>query len=55
MPGFNAHSDHASNSTTEQDTDCLNAQRSADNMLFVMVGMVLVWAAWLIVSLIELA
>jgi hypothetical protein len=55
MPSFNTHSDHASDSTTAQDTDCLKAQRSADNMLFAMCGMVLTWIGWLVASLIELA
>ncbi len=54
MPGFNTSSDNASDSTTEQDTDCLKAQRDADNMLFVMVGMAVTWLGWLVASLIEL-
>jgi hypothetical protein len=55
MPGFNTSSDHASHSTTESDSDCLKVQRDADNMLFAMVGMVVTWIGWLVVSLIELA
>jgi len=55
MSGVNTHSDYASNSTTEQNTDCLKEQRKADNMLFCMMGIALSWLAWLIVSLIELA
>jgi hypothetical protein len=54
MPGFNTHSDNASNSTTEQDTDCLKAQRDADLFLFAMIGMVVTWFAGLIISVIEL-
>jgi len=54
MPGFNTHSNNASSSTTEQDTDCLKAQRDADIMLFCMMGMVVTWFGWLVVSLIEL-
>ncbi len=55
MPSSNTHSDHASDSTTEQDTDCLKAQRDADLFLFAMIGMVVSWLAWLIISIIELA
>jgi hypothetical protein len=55
MSGFSTRSNDASDSTTKQDTDCLKAQHDADIMLFAMIGMVLSWVAWLIVSLIELA
>jgi hypothetical protein len=55
MPGVNTHSDHASDSTTESDSDCLKVQRDADNMLFAMCGMVVTWIGWLVASLIELA
>lgn len=55
MPGVNTHSHNASDSTTEQDTDCLKAQRSADLFLFAMIGMVVSWFGWIVVSLIELA
>jgi hypothetical protein len=55
MPGFNTHSDHASDSISEQDREFLRLQRSADHMLFAMCGMVVTWIGWLVVSLIELA
>jgi hypothetical protein len=55
MSDFNTHSDYASNSAAEPDTDCLKAQRNADNMLFAMAGMVVTWLAVLVISLIELA
>lgn len=54
MSGFNTRADDASNSTTEPDSDCLKSQRSADNMLFAMIGMVITWLGWIVVSLIEL-
>jgi hypothetical protein len=54
MPGFNSHSDNASSSINEPDTDCLKTQRDADLFLFAMIGMVLTWIWWLVVSLIEL-
>jgi len=55
MPGFNTHSHNASDSTTEQDQDCLKAQRDADIMLFCMIGMAATWLGLLVVSLIQLA
>jgi hypothetical protein len=55
MPSNNTSSNDASDSTTEQDSDCLKAQRDADNMLFAMCGMVVTWIGWLVASLIELA
>ncbi len=55
MPGVNTHSHNASHPTTEQDQDCLKAQRSADLFLFAMIGMTACWLAWLIISVIELA
>jgi len=55
MPGFNTSSDNASSSLNEQDREFLRLQRSADYMLFAMVGMVVTWIGWLVVSLIELA
>jgi hypothetical protein len=55
MPGNNTSSNDASNSTTEPDSDCLKIQRSADNMLFAMIGMVVTWLVVLVISLIELA
>ena len=54
MPSFNTSSDHASNSTTEPDSDCLKAQRDADLFLLTMIGMVATWLGWLVASLIEL-
>ena len=54
MPGFNSSSDNASNSISNEDKEFLRMQRNADNMAVCMVGMVLSWLAWLIISLIEL-
>ncbi len=55
MSGFNTHTDHASDSLSNEDREFLRLQRNADNMLFAMVGMVVTWIGWLVVSLIELA
>jgi len=55
MPGSNTHSDHASDSLSNEDKEFLRLQRNADNMLLIMVGMVVTWLGWLVVSLIELA
>jgi len=55
MSGFNTRSHNASNSTTEQNQDCLKAQRDADIMLFCMMGMAATWLGRLVISLIELA
>ena len=52
MPGFNNHSDNASNSLNGSDQEFLRLQRNADNMA---VGMVVTWLAVLVISLIELA
>ncbi len=54
MPGFNTHSDNASSSISNEDKEFLRMQRNADNMLLSMVGMVVTWIGWLVVSLIEL-
>jgi hypothetical protein len=55
MPGFNTHSDHASDSLSVEDQKFLRLQRNADNMAVCMVGMVVTWLAVLVISLIELA
>ena len=55
MPGFDTRSNNASNSLSSEDKEFLRLQRNADNMLFAMVGMVVTWIGWLVVSLIELA
>jgi hypothetical protein len=54
MPGFNTRSNDASNSLSNEDKECLRMQRNADNMLFAMMGMVVTWLAWLVISLVEL-
>jgi hypothetical protein len=54
MPGCNTHSNNASNSNNAADQEFLRMQRNADNMLFVMIGMVATWLAVLVISLIEL-
>jgi hypothetical protein len=54
MPGNNTSSDNASSSLSNEDKEFLRLQRNADNMLFAMVGMVMAWIGWLVVSLIDL-
>jgi len=54
MPGFNSSSDNASHPLSNEDKEFLRMQRNTDNMLFAMVGMVVTWIGWLVVSLIEL-
>jgi len=54
MSGFNTRSNNASDSLSNEDKEFLRLQRNADNMLFAMIGMVLTWFGWLIISLIEL-
>ncbi len=55
MPGFNTHSNNASNSLSNEDKEFLRLQRNADNMAVCMVGMAVTWLAVLIISLIQLA
>jgi hypothetical protein len=55
MSGFNSSSDNASGSLSSEDKEFLRMQRNADNMVVCMVGMVVSWLGWLVVSLIELA
>jgi len=54
MSSFNSSSDHASRAISNEDREFLRLQRNADNMLFAMMGMVVTWLGWLVVSLIEL-
>jgi len=54
MSGFNTNSDNAGHPFSNEDKEFLRLQRNADNMLFAMVGMVVTWLGWLVVSLIEL-